>query len=49
MNFLKTIFRFIIKRKKFWLTPAILTLLALGALFVTTQGTIVAPFIYTLF
>ncbi len=36
-------------RKKFWLAPIIITLLLLGALVVLTQGSAVAPFIYTLF
>ena len=36
-------------RKKFWLAPIIIMLLLLGALIVLTQGSAVAPFIYTLF
>ena len=36
-------------RKKFWLLPIIVTLLMLGILIVVGQGTVVAPFIYTLF
>lgn len=36
-------------RKKFWLAPIIIILLLLGALIVFTQGSAVAPFIYTLF
>ena len=36
-------------RKKFWLTPIIIVMLLLGALIVLTQGSAVAPFIYTLF
>ena len=36
-------------RKKFWLAPIILILLLLGSLLVLTQGSAVAPFIYTLF
>lgn len=37
------------ERRKFWLLPLVLILLALGALIVFTQGSVVAPFIYTLF
>jgi hypothetical protein len=37
------------ERKKFWLLPIILVLLMLGSLIVLTQGSAVAPFIYTLF
>ena len=36
-------------RKKYWLLPILLVLALLGALIVLTQGTAVAPFIYTLF
>lgn len=36
-------------RKKFWLAPILILLLGLGALTVLTQGSAVAPFIYTLF
>ena len=36
-------------RKKFWLLPIILVLLSLGSLIVLTQGSAIAPFIYTLF
>ena len=36
-------------RKKFWLAPVILVLLLVGALIVLTEGSAVAPFIYTLF
>jgi hypothetical protein len=37
------------ERKKFWLLPIVTVLLLLGALIVLTQGSAVAPFIYTLF
>lgn len=40
---------FMAQRKKFWLLPIILVLLLLGALIVLTQGSAIAPFIYTLF
>ena len=36
-------------RKKFWLAPIIIILLLLGGLIVLTQGSAIAPFIYTLF
>jgi len=36
-------------RKKFWLVPIIVTLLLVGALIFFTQGSVIAPFIYTLF
>jgi hypothetical protein len=36
-------------RKKYWLLPIVITLAALGGLIVLSQGSVVAPFIYTLF
>lgn len=48
-SFLKEFFAFIRARKKYWLVPVLLMLLFFGALLVLTQGTAVAPFIYTLF
>lgn len=49
MSFLKEFAKFLMERKKFWLVPILLFLLIFGALFVVTQGTAVAPFIYTIF
>jgi hypothetical protein len=46
---LKDLWSFMKERKKFWLAPIIIILLLLGALLVLTQGSAVAPFIYTLF
>lgn len=40
---------FMRERKKFWLLPIVLVLLLFGGLIVLTQGSAVAPFIYTLF
>jgi len=36
-------------RKKFWLLPIFVSMLLLGGLIVLTQGSAIAPFIYTLF
>ncbi len=49
MAFLKEFLNFLKVRKKFWLVPIFLLLLIFGALFVVTQGTALAPFIYTIF
>ena len=48
-EFLKDIWGFLRERKKFWLAPLIITLVVLGALIVFTQGSVIAPFIYTIF
>ena len=42
-------FQFLGQEKKFWLVPILVVLALLGGLVVLTQGTAVAPFIYTLF
>jgi len=47
--FVKELWAFMRERKKFWLLPIILVLLLFGALLVLTEGSAVAPFIYTLF
>ena len=43
------IWDFLKVRKKYWLAPLIITILLLGTLIIFTQGTVVAPFIYSLF
>lgn len=49
MDFLKELWAFLRERKKLWLAPIILVMVALGGLLVLAQGSVVAPFIYTLF
>ena len=49
MSFLKEFWEFLRERKKFWLLPIVLVLLLMGGLIVLTQGSAVAPFVYTLF
>ncbi|MBS0289715.1 MAG: hypothetical protein JSS07_06740 [Proteobacteria bacterium] len=49
LEILVDLWHFMRTRKKFWLAPIIILLLLLGALIVLTQGSVVAPFIYTLF
>jgi hypothetical protein len=49
MDLIKEFWLFLKERKKWWLTPIIVSLLLLGALIVLTQESFVAPFIYTLF
>ena len=48
-DFLQELRAFMKERKKFWLLPISLVLVLLGSLIVLTQGSAVAPFIYTLF
>ena len=49
MSFIKELWNFIRARKKFWLIPILLVMALFGSLIVMTQGSAVAPFIYTLF
>lgn len=49
LDLLKDLWGFMKARKKFWLAPIIVILLLLGSLIVLSQGSAVAPFIYTLF
>jgi len=49
MSFLKEFLEFLMIRKKYWLLPIIIVLTLFGGLIILTQGTAVAPFIYTIF
>ena len=49
MSFIVEFWDFLCARKKYWLLPIILTLFLIGGLIVLTKGSVVAPFIYTLF
>ena len=49
MDFIKELWAFMRARKKFWLLPVMLMLVLMGGLLVLSQGSAVAPFIYTIF
>ena len=49
MDLLKELWAFMRERKKWWLLPVILVMLAVGGLLVFAQGSALAPFIYTIF
>jgi hypothetical protein len=49
MDFVAELWRFIRVRKKFWLLPILIMMVAFGGLVLLTKGSAVAPFIYTLF
>ena len=49
MSLVSELWVFLRVRKKFWLLPIVLVLLAVGALLVLSQGSAIAPFIYTIF
>ena len=49
MGFLIELWQFLSERKKFWLLPILIMMVVFGGLIVLSQGSAVAPFIYTLF
>ena len=49
LDFLQDLWDFMKVRKKFWMAPIIIVMLLLGGLIVLSQGSAIAPFIYTLF
>ena len=49
MSFIKELFAFLKANKKLWLLPIIIVMVILGGLLVLAQGSVIAPFIYTLF
>jgi len=49
MDFLKELFLFLKLNKKLWLLPIILVMVLLGGLLILAQGSVIAPFVYTLF
>ena len=48
-DLIKDLFGLMRNRKKYWLSPIIVMMILLGSLIVLTQGSVVSPFIYTLF
>ena len=49
MDFIKEFWEFLIVRKKYWLLPIIIVLVLFGGLIILSQGSAIAPFIYTIF
>jgi len=49
MSFLSELWEFIRVRKKFWLLPILIMMVIFGGLIFLTQGSAIAPFIYTIF
>ena len=49
LDLLRDVWDFLKVRKKYWLAPLIITIVLMGALLVFTQGSVVAPFIYSIF
>ena len=49
IDLVKDIWDYLKIRKKYWLAPLIITIVLMGGLLVFTQGSVVAPFIYSIF
>jgi hypothetical protein len=49
MSFLIELWQFMRARKKYWLLPVLVMMVLFGGLIVLSQGSAIAPFIYTLF
>tara|TARA_B110000503_G_C6988662_1_gene346380 strand:+ start:540 stop:689 length:150 start_codon:yes stop_codon:yes gene_type:complete len=49
MEFLNEFIRFLAVRKKYWLLPTIILIFLFGGLIILSQGSVLAPFIYTIF
>ena len=49
MEFIREFWAFLRVRKKLWLAPIIIIMIVLGGLIILTEGTVIAPFVYTLF
>ncbi|HEV8410898.1 MAG TPA: DUF5989 family protein [Gemmatimonadaceae bacterium] len=49
MSIIRELWQFLRARKKYWLVPVVVALLLIGGLLVFAQGSVLAPFIYTLF
>ena len=49
MEFLKEFWEFLKIRKKYWLLPIIIVLVLFGGIIILSQGSAIAPFIYTIF
>ena len=49
MKFLIELWTFLRVRKKLWLAPIIIVMLLIGGILIIAQGSVVAPFIYTIF
>ena len=49
LELVRDVWDFLKTRKKYWLAPLIITIVLMGTLILITQGSVVAPFIYTIF
>jgi hypothetical protein len=49
MSIVRELWQFLRARKKYWLVPVVVALLVIGGLLVFAQGSVLAPFIYSIF
>lgn len=49
LDLIKELWEFLRERKKLWLAPIVIILVVFGGLLILAQGSVIAPFIYTIF
>jgi hypothetical protein len=49
MRFVREFYRFIIRRRQYWMVPVFFMMLVFGGFIVLVEGSAIAPFVYTLF
>ncbi len=49
LDLVKDIWDYLKIRKKYWLAPLIITIILMGSLIILSQGSVIAPFIYSIF
>jgi hypothetical protein len=49
LQIIREMFQFLLERKKYWMIPLIVILILIGVLIIISEGSAIAPFIYTLF
>ena len=49
LSFFKEFWEFLRERKKYWILPIVIVLALFGVIIILTEGTAIAPFIYTIF
>ncbi len=49
LSFVRELSVFLVQRRKFWLLPIVLMMALLGALMLLTEGSVISPFVYSIF
>lgn len=49
MTFVREFFRFLLRRRKYWMFPVMIVMFIIGSIIVFSEGSVIAPLIYTIF